>query len=154
MSRKPYFPPVPGAPGPLRVSMEREVRFEEVDPMNIVWHGRYPSYFEDGRQVLGKRYGISYQHFRDNRVAAPIKQMHIDYVRPLRFGDAMSIETILHWTEAARLNYEFIIRNGQEQVTTTGYTVQLFIAFDEELMMYPPDFYARFLENWKQGILE
>ncbi|WP_147821953.1 acyl-CoA thioesterase [Salidesulfovibrio onnuriiensis] len=154
MSRKPYFPAVPNSPKPLSVTMQREVRFEEVDPMDIVWHGRYPSYFEDGRQALGKRYDISYRDFRDNEVAAPIKQMHIDYVRPLRFGESMSIETLLHWTEAARLNYEFIIRNGKGEITTTGYTVQLFVTFDQEFMMFPPDFYARFLESWKSGVLE
>lgn len=153
MSRKPYFPPVPDGPEPLRVTMHREVRFEEVDPMDIVWHGRYPSYFEDGRQALGKRYGISYQDFRDNQVAAPIKQMHIDYVLPLCFGESMSVEAILHWTEAARLNYEFIIRNENGEITTTGYTVQLFVTFDKKLMMFPPDFYVRFLERWKSGAL-
>lgn len=154
MRKKPYFPPTPEGPSPLRVTIQREVRFEEVDPMNIVWHGRYPGYFEDGRQALGKRYGISYQDFKKNQVAAPIKQMHVDYLRPLRFDETMHIETILHWTPAARLNYEFVIRNNAGHITTTGYTVQLFTSFTAELMVSPPDFYSDFLARWESAELE
>lgn len=153
MSRKKYFKTIADGPEPLRSICERPVRFEEVDPLGIVWHGRYPSYFEDGRVNLGMRYGIGYLDMKKNNVAAPIKQMHMDYVRPLSFGDTAFIETLLHWNEAARLNYEFIIRNGAGEVTTTGYTVQLFVDTDQELMMFPPDFYARFLERWKAGAL-
>ena len=34
-----------------------EVRFSEVDIMNVVWHGSYPLYFEDAREAFGKKYG-------------------------------------------------------------------------------------------------
>lgn len=153
MSRKPYFKAVPGAPEPLRATVERRIRFEEVDPLGIVWHGRYPSYFEDGRVHLGQLYGIGYQDFREHSVAAPIKQMHMDYIKPLSFGEVAYVEAIIHWNEAARLNYEFIIRNEDQEITTTGYTVQLFVDSAQELMMFPPAFYMDFLERWKGGQL-
>ncbi len=153
MSKKQYFKPVEGAPAPLRAVIERPIRFEEVDPLGIVWHGRYPSYFEDSRVNLGHRYGIGYLDFKANNVAAPIKQMHMDYLMPLAFGDTARIEAILHYNEAARLNYEFIIRNGAGDITTTGYTVQLFVDFDQELMLAPPEFYTDFLAKWKNGDL-
>lgn len=153
MSKQPYFKSKANAPKPLRAICERVVRFEEVDPLGIIWHGRYPSYFEDGRETLGKRYAIGYLDMKENNVAAPIKQMHTDFVAPLAFGDTAHIETVLHYTEAARLNYEFIIRNSAGAITTTGYTVQLFVDANQELMMYPPDFYQDFLDRWKAGEL-
>ena len=153
MSKKRYFKEVEGAPAPLRSVLQRPVRFEEVDPLGIVWHGRYPSYFEDGRVDLGQRYGIGYMDMRDNGIAAPIKQMHVDYLKPLSFGDTAHIETLLHYNEAARLNYEFIIRNGAGEITTTGYTVQLFVDADQNLLMAPPDFHAELLARWREGNL-
>ena len=51
-----YFPEKEGTPKPLETSVARRVRFEEVDPLTIVWHGRYPSYFEDGRAAFGEKY--------------------------------------------------------------------------------------------------
>ncbi|NDV23254.1 acyl-CoA thioesterase [Desulfovibrio sp. JC022] len=152
MGRKSYFPKTEGAPQPLRHVVERKVRFEEVDPMNIVWHGRYPSYFEDGRTALGDMYGVGYLDFYRYKVAAPIKKMQVDYIKPLRFGETFSIETLLHWTEAARMNYEFIIRDSAGEKATTGCTVQLFVQ-DDELMMFQPDFFAQLCEKWKAGIL-
>lgn len=34
----------------LSASKKFEIRFSEVDSMNIVWHGSYPLYFEDARE--------------------------------------------------------------------------------------------------------
>ena len=79
------------------------VTLEEVDPLGIVWHGRYPSYFEDARVALGNRFGIGYMDFYEKGIVTPIKKMHVDYHLPLTFQQPFTIEGILHWTEAARL---------------------------------------------------
>jgi acyl-CoA thioester hydrolase len=127
------------------------VRFEEVDALGIVWHGRYPSYFEDGRVLLGEQFGIGYMDFYHQGIAAPIKQMHVDYMRPLRFGEPFTIEAILHWSDAARLNHEFILRNAAGEVTTTGYTVQLMMDKDDNVLMVSPHFYVEFRQRWQAG---
>ncbi len=151
--RRPYFPPVPGAPAPLRAVSERTARFEEVDSLRIVWHGRYPSYFEDARVALGERYGIGYLRFHAEGVAAPIKQLHVDYRLPLRFGDRFTVEGLLHWSVAARLNHEFIIRNLAGEITTTGYTVQMFTDPKGELLLTQPEFVREFCRRWQEGEL-
>jgi acyl-CoA thioester hydrolase len=152
MSRA-YFPHQEGAPQPLRVTVERQVRFEEVDPLNIVWHGRYPSYFEDARVAFGEKYGIGYMECYAQGILTPIKKMHLDYFRPLRFQERFTIEGILHWSAAARLNFEFIIRNRAEEVTTTGYTVQMLLDSEMNIMLIPPPFLHDFLERWEKGLI-
>ncbi|WP_321366882.1 acyl-CoA thioesterase [uncultured Desulfuromusa sp.] len=152
--KKPYFRRQDGAPEPLRCSVDRVARFEEVDALAIVWHGRYPSYFEDGRVLLGEKYGLGYMDFYRHGVIAPIKQMHIDYLLPLRFGDSFTIEAILHWTDATRLNHEFILRNADGEVTTTGYSVQLLMDQDQNVLMLPPPFYEKFRQRWLSGELQ
>jgi acyl-CoA thioester hydrolase len=149
---KPYFQPVPNAPVPLHATIKRQVRFEEVDSIGIVWHGRYPGYFEEGRVALGNRYGVSYSDFIRNKLPVPIRQLGVDYLEPLFFEDEIEIEAILHWTEAARINYEFIIRRD-EKVVCTGYTVQLMLDESFELLLSPPPFYVDFMEKWKKGLL-
>jgi len=91
--------------------------------------------------------------FKANKVAAPIKQLHIDYIKPLYFGETVKVVTWLHYNEAARLNFEFELRNSVDEVTTTGYSVQMFIEENGELMITPPDFYADILTRWKAGEL-
>lgn len=149
---KPYFPASNG-PEPLLYSTERRIRFEEVDPLGIVWHGRYPSYFEDARVGLGDAFGIGYMDFYQHGIATPIKQMHIDYLHPLSYGETCRIEALLHWSQAAKLNFEFRIINQQNQITTRGYTIQLMVTQEHELLMAPPEFYQAFLDMWHAGEL-
>jgi acyl-CoA thioester hydrolase len=149
--RKPYFRPQEGVPKPLRCIAERVVRFEEVDALGIVWHGRYPSYFEDGRVLLGEKLGIGYMDFYAQGIISPIKQMHVDYQRPLRFGETFTIEAVLHWSDAARLNHEFILRNAAGEITTTGYTVQLMMDQEDNVLMVSPPFYEGFRQRWQAG---
>jgi acyl-CoA thioester hydrolase len=151
--RKPYFKSSPSDPQPLRCTVERTVRFEEVDPLGIVWHGRYPSYFEDGRVLLGESYGLGYMDLYNKGIISPIKQMHVDYKRPLRFSEPFTIEAILHWSDAVRLNHEFILRNAAGEVTTTGYTVQMMMDNENNVLMVPPPFYEQFRERWQGGEL-
>lgn len=151
--KKNYFGRQNGVP-PLLVSAERRVRFEEADSLGIVWHGRYPSYFEDARAALGEKYGIGYLSLYENGIVAPIKQIHIDYERPLRFGERFFIEGRLHWSDAARINISYAIVNAQKQITTTGYTVQVMLDRDFNLLLVPPPFYEGFRQRWRAGGLE
>jgi acyl-CoA thioester hydrolase len=151
--RKRYFPTVPDAPLPLRFAVQREVRFEEVDAMRIVWHGRYASFFEDGRVALGKKYGISYSDFIREQVPVPIRQLTIDFMRPLQFEEHFEIETLLHWSDAARINFEYAIRNSRNELVCTGCTVQMMLNTELEILLTPPPFFADFLDRWKKGEL-
>ena len=151
---KPYFKTDEGQPSPLRIRIKQKVRFEEVDSLGIVWHGRYASYFEDARVAFGEKYGIGYMVFYANGVVAPIKQMHFDYHQPLRFGDKMTTEAVLHWSEAARMNFEFTLRNGNGELSTTGYTIQMMLDFNENILVVLPPFYEEFLNKWKAGVLK
>jgi len=151
---KPYFPVREAQPAPLGVRIKRNVRFEEVDSLRIVWHGRYPSYFEDARVAFGEKYGIGYMDFYANGVVAPIKQMHFDYHQPLRFGDKMTTEAVLHWSEAARMNFEFTLQNSNAELSTTGYTIQMMLDLNENILVVLPPFYEKFLNKWKTGELK
>lgn len=140
-------------PRPLSATVERTVRFEEVDALNVMWHGRYPSYFEDARVAFGETYGLSYQHLYEAGYVVPIKQMGIDYVAPLRFGQRCRITCTLHWTNGAKLNFSYVITDTAGVVLTTGYTVQLFLTRDLALCMCKPEYAAEFCRRWQRGEL-
>lgn len=150
-SRKQYFPVDDTAPPPLAARIERRVRFEEVDTLRMVWHGRYPSYLEDGRIAFGDKYGLSYQEFIEHRTAAPVVQMHLDYLLPLRFDEMFTIEATLHWTDAARLNFTYQLVNSQGQTTAKGYTVQLLTDTSGEVLLAAPEWIEEFRDRWQAG---
>lgn len=151
--KKAYFKAETDSPPPLSAETKRKVRFEEVDPLGIVWHGRYPSYLEDGRVALGDKFDLSYIRMRKENFYAPIVQMHLDYHHPLKYHEEMTIIATLHWSEAARLNFEYEIITQSGQVAATGYTVQLLTTIDKEMLMMRPEYVEKFYERWRKGIL-
>ena len=151
--KKMYFPSEPGMPIPLEANTSRRVRFEEVDVLGVVWHGRYPSYFEDARVALGSKYGVGYLDLYHQGIVTPIKQAHVEYMLPLHFDEEFTVIARLHYTEAARMNLSYEILNAEGRTATTGYTVQLFMETDHSLLMAPPPFYQDFLARWRAGEL-
>ena len=146
-----YFPEIPGAPSPLEATADRTVRFEEVDPLCIVWHGRYPSYLEDARTAFGERYGLAYLDMHDQGFVAPIVRMHLDYHAPLRFREAFTVMARLHWTDAARLNFEYRLTRADGEQVASGYTVQIFTDFDNEVLPVWPDYMEQLRRRWREG---
>lgn len=135
---------------PLHVRIERTVRFEEVDSLEYMWHGRYASWLEDGREAFGKLHQLSYLDFFGQGVAVPIKLFHLDFHHPLRYAQTYSIDASLLWNEAAVLDFEYVLKDSDGIVTTTGYTTQLMLARDGKLLLEQPAFYKEFCARWRQ----
>lgn len=139
---------------PLKGIVKRQIRFEEVDMLKIAWHGHYTSFFEDARIQMGKRYGIGYMNLYSHGILSPIKTVHVDFINPLKFMDEITIEGILHYSEASRINSEYIIRNEEGRIAATGYVVQMMLNTDFELFLTQPDYFKKFCDKWKAGLLE
>ncbi len=138
---------------PLRHTITRAVRFEEVDALNIMWHGRYASWFEDGREAFGKAYGMHYMDFYTHDVVVPIKIFHVEYKQPLLYGQSYTVETSLLWNDAALLEFEYAIYNAADELMTTAVTTQLMISKAHELLLEHPPFFRALREKWQAGTL-
>ncbi|WP_428073532.1 acyl-CoA thioesterase [Candidatus Avelusimicrobium aviculae] len=153
MKRIEYFTRCAGEPAPLEKSVRRVVRFNEVDPMNIMWHGHYASFFEDARIALGDAYGIGYQDFYRHGFIIPVRRMQIDYLSPLQFGREYEIKARLFYTEAARLDYDFTVLDETGSVHARGCTVQLILDKEQNLLLAKPAFFEAFCQKWRGGKL-
>ena len=133
----------------LSVEKQFEVRFSEVDMMNVVWHGSYPLYLEDAREAFGEVYGLSYHRYIDEMIFAPIVDMSINYKRPLRYGMKPTIKITYRPTESAKIIFDYEIfdsETGDKFITAT--TTQVFMDRNYNLMWYSPDFYT----EWKKAV--
>ncbi len=148
------FKIIKDSPPVITVSATRTVRFEEVDPMGIVWHGCYASYFDDARKKLGDRYGFSYASLMKEGVKTPIKHFFVDYILPLTFDESFEVFTTLYWSDAVRLNLSYEIYNPDKQLACRGYTVQLFMDSNNELCFEFPDSVKYFRRRWQEGLID
>lgn len=147
-----YFEREPGAPAPLCFRTKRRIRFSEVDPMGIVWFGRYASFFEEGNAELGRRCGLSYEDFIGARLLSPVARYHVDYIQPLYLDEEFTIATSLIWNEGARMNMEYALIKADSSVAIRGYTVQLFIgADDRQVCMVSPPLLELCRQRWRAG---
>lgn len=127
---------------------EITVRFNEADPLGIVWHGHYVRYFEDAREDFGRTYGVSYLDFYRNSLAVPVVSIQCDYKKPLRYGDTIIVETLYVNTPAAKLNFNYQVLDAQLGThIASGASSQVFVdakSFELQLTMPP------FFEDWRR----
>ena len=149
--KKPYFKRLEDDPEPLGGIVERQVRFNEVDMLGIAWHGHYVSYFEDARIALGQQYEMGYMDLFSKGIMAPVKSVHVDFVKPLKFMETITIEGIFHYSPASRINSEYIIRNSAGEICATGYCIQMMLTKTYELFLTQPEYIKNFCDKWKAG---
>jgi len=128
------------------------VRFNEADPLGIVWHGHYIRYFEDGREDFGKRYGIGYLDLYNNGMVIPVVQVNCSFKKPLRYGNTVMVETSFIPCDAAKIQFNYRLFNKDTQeLVATGSTVQVFLDKEHSVLqlLNPP-----FFEAWKKKYLE
>ena len=132
----------------LTASKEIEIRFSEVDSMNIVWHGSYALYFEDAREAFGKKYGLAYLDIFGNGYYAPLVDLRFNYKKPLLYGHKARIEITHINTPAAKLIFDYKIFDVEDNsLIATGNSVQVFLDKNFQLIITNPPFY----EEWKKN---
>lgn len=132
----------------LSGTIQVNVRFNEADPLGIVWHGHYIRYFEDGREAFGNENGIGYLDFYKQGYVIPVVSIQCDYKRSLKYGEQVIVETIYIPCDAAKLKFDYRLYNATSKVlVATGSSVQVFLEKNHSVLQLinPP-----FFEDWKR----
>ena len=132
----------------LTVNNEIRVRFNETDPLGIVWHGYYITYFEDGREAFGRQHGISYLDVQKHGYTTPIVKSTCEHKLSLRYGDVARIETTIVDSPAAKMIFTYTIYDANNEIACTGETVQVFLDEKGTLALN----YPAFFEDWRRKV--
>lgn len=118
--------------------------------MNVVWHGHYLSYFEEGRRAFGRKFGLDYPVFLQNRVGAPLVKTAVEYLSPARMTDVIQVSAKLLDSEGAKLEFEFeITEKIAGQVLARGTSTQVFTTLEGDLILTRPQFILDLYEQWE-----
>lgn len=128
----------------LTSKIKLKVRFHECDPLQIVWHGNYLKYFEEGREDFGKRHHISYLDVKENGFATPVVKSVCEHKLPLKYGDEFEVETTFINSEAAKIIFKYKIYFSGKLICT-GETIQVFTDKNSDLVLNNPPFFL----DWK-----
>lgn len=133
----------------LQSIKEVEVRFNELDPLRIVWHGNYMRYFEDGRENFGQKYGIAYMDLKNLGVVTPVINVNCDFKQYLAYPETILVETTYEPTAAAKIVLHYkIFRKGTNDLIAIGQTTQVFTDLEGNLLLCSPAFYTNWKKKW------
>jgi len=133
----------------LKSTVEFPVRFSEVDSMQIVWHGHYVKYMEEGREDFGRKFGISYMMIKAEGYVAPVVKLSCDFKKTLSYNDTVIVETSYMDSPAAKIIYSFkIFRGSNKELVATGESIQVFLDINNELVLTIPTFFADWKKKW------
>lgn len=118
---------------------DMEIPFQDVDSVEIAWHGHYFRYFEAARAVLLRQIDYDYPQMRASNFAWPLTEAHVRFGLPLRYGQTIRVWAgLVEWEN--RMKVEYVVNDAATGARlTTGYTVQCAVTLDTwELQMVSP----------------
>ena len=109
----------------LVTETEFNVEFYDVDSMQIVWHGNYIKYFEQGRCALLDMLGFGYLEMAKSGYAWPVVDVRVKYIRPLLFHQRARVQaTLLEYENRLRIGYR-IVNAETGELLTKGESIQM-----------------------------
>ena len=118
--------------------VQLRVRYSETDQMGVVYHGSYVPYFEIGRVEWLRNKGISYKELEASGIALPIVTMSINYKKPARYDDLLTVITKFKSKSNVKIEFECEIRSEANELLTTAHFILVFVNIKLGKTMAPP----------------
>jgi acyl-CoA thioester hydrolase len=130
----------PSRPGRWYAELEMQVQFFDLDPMEIVWHGRYVKYLEVVRCALLDKIGYNYVQMKESGYAWPVIDMHLRYVGSATFGQKLRLRAeIVEWENRLKIDYLITDADTGKRLNRASTTqVAVDIASKEMCFVSPP----------------
>ena len=116
------------------------VRYGETDQMGYVYYGNYAQYFEVGRVEWLRALGASYKSLEESGIMLPVIELNINYLKPARYDDLLTITTILSKKPLVKIEFDFEVRNEKDELLTTGYTSLVFMDMKKSKPIKAPSY--------------
>ena len=123
----------------LTASAEIEVPFQDVDPMQVVWHGNYFRYFETARAALLRRIDYDYPQMQASHYLWPIIELQARFMQPLRYAQHIRVHAgLMEWENRLKIHYRVEDAASRKRLST-GYSIQCAVdARNGELQLVSP----------------
>lgn len=121
----------------MNFEINMRVPFNDLDPLQIVWHGNYLKYFDIARFGLFKQAGVDlYLYFKRRQIVFPVTRVSAKHIIPLRFDDEFICKaTVVEAVYKIVLDFEIRL-SGNGQICTRGKSEQLAVKWPEMEMQF------------------
>ncbi|MCQ2203781.1 MAG: acyl-CoA thioesterase [Bacteroidales bacterium] len=123
----------------IETKTDIRVRYADTDKMGVVYHSNYAVYFEVGRTEMFREIGMTYDEMEKNNVMLPLVDLHINYKRPARYDDLITVTTTVKELPGVKIRFDYQIHNEEGELLVDGYTTLAFIDMTRNRPMKMPD---------------
>lgn len=123
------------------------VRYSETDQMGVVYHGSYVPYFEIGRVEWLRNKGISYKSLEESGIALPIVSMHLNYKKPARYDDLLTVKTKFKNYSAVKIEFDCELWSEKKELLTTAHFILVFVNTKTGKPIIPPKYIIDIMES-------
>ena len=140
----------PGKMSLFQTEYEIKISFEDLDPMNIVWHGNYIRYMEQARCDLFEKLNYTYTDMKADGYAYPVAKMKVKYIKPAYFQDVLTIKTeIISIEPTLNIKYSIFNKTTGDKIFSAE-TMQIAVKYKINQSVYiPPERFTRAIERVK-----
>lgn len=122
-------------------------RYGEVDQMGYVYHANYVSYCHQARTELLRKRGVHDFLLEENNVMLPVISFEINYKKPARYDELLTIKTTVSEMPEVRFRFKFEIVNSKGKLISTAKSTVVFVDSNTRYPMKAPDFVINALKN-------
>ncbi len=120
----------------LTTTVDIEIPFHDCDPMNVVWHGNYPRYFEVARCQLLRLFNYDYIDMVTSGYMWPIVDMRLKYVGSAKFTQIITVSaSLVEYEHRIKINYVITDKKTGAKLTK-GYTVQAAVCIESNELQF------------------
>lgn len=132
-----------------QAEIELEVSFQDLDPMQVVWHGNYFRYFEAARAKLLRMIDYDYPEMSASGYSWPIVDTRVRFVQALQYRQKVQVQAeMVEWENRLKIDYLISDRDSGKRLTT-GYTIQCAIDMRSlELQLVTPEVFRQRLKDY------
>lgn len=100
----------------MRYETRIRVYYEDTDMAGVVYYANYLKFLERGRSDAVRDAGISQLDMRHNNLVFVVRRVEVDYLRPARFDDVLTVATALEDMRGARFTMPQSVWRGDEKL--------------------------------------
>ncbi len=112
------------------------VIYGDCDSMAIVYYANYLKLFEIGRTELLRELGVTYRDVEDSGFFLPTTEAYLKYLKPARYDDLLTIETVIGFVKRASSRFDYAIYRG-EDILVQGYTIHACLDKENRIVRFP-----------------
>jgi len=93
--------------------MEKKVYYHDTDAGGVVYYGNYLKFLEESRTEFLLEKGLNVKDFHEKGIFYAVKECHIRYQAPARYGDVLKLTANIKKTSAFRIFFHQTIAHKE-----------------------------------------